>query len=85
MLPPKVMGLCALFCVCLFSYEQLPLLCLVKWGQTLVSLWCFYALLVSLWTFPVLKKKIKVSVMHFHLSTLMFFPDVNWCCLDGGI
>ena len=59
MLPPKVMGLRALFCVCLFSYEQLPLLCLVKWGQTLVSLWCFYALLVSLWTFPVLKKKSK--------------------------
>lgn len=47
---------CTMFCIYLFSYEQLPLLCLVKWGQTLVSLWCFYALLVSLWTFPVLKK-----------------------------
>lgn len=48
MLPPKVMGLHTLYVFILF-YEQPPLVCLHKWGQTQagVSL-LLYGLLVSL-------------------------------------
>lgn len=41
-------SLCSVFCVYLFSYEQLPLLCLVKWAQTLVSLCAF---MLCLWVY----------------------------------
>lgn len=39
---------CSVFCVYLFSYKQLPLLCLVKWAQTLVSLCAF---MLCLWVY----------------------------------
>ena len=77
-------SLCSVFCIYLFSCEQLPLLCLVKWGQTPVSLWCFYALLVSLWTFAVLKKN-QSECNAFSFINANVLPDVNWCCLAGGI
>lgn len=31
-----------------------------------------------------LEKKLKLSVIRFHLSALMFFSDSNWCWLAGG-
>lgn len=52
--------------------------CPPLWG------WCsllLYALLVNLWTFLILKKKIKSSAMRFHLSTFLFFSSTNWCWL----
>lgn len=71
----------------LLFYEQTPTclcssiradagLCLSPWGGCSLLL---SALLVELWTFSILGKKIKLSVMHFHLSTPLFFSYANWC------
>ena len=86
MLPPKVMGpraLCSVFIYSLMS--SFPSSALSSGHR----LWCLSVLLCFACEFMdfsrLKKKKIKVSVMHFHLSTLMFFPDGNWCCLAGGI
>lgn len=75
MLPPKVTGLsalCSVFIYSLVSSSSPPLPCQVGTdsGVSLVPL-CFACELMD---FCRLKKKIKVSVMHFIYPPSMFFP-----------
>lgn len=68
----RVSLLCVLYLFILLWAASPPLPCQVGTdsGVSLVLL-CFACEFMD---FCRLKKKIKVSVMHFHLSTLMFFP-----------